>query len=132
MSLDAAIGWLAWRLTMTQADTTNLVAVQVTDDKLWAVDKQHLTATQRFRIRVNPLLPLVLTPLGYTNDVFTLSVGGTAGPDCILQGSVNLRRVAGLGELGDEYASEGPLHALRHQCVAFNQPLLSRPTRALN
>ena len=91
LTLDGASGWLAWRPAMAQADTTNLVSVEVTDDNPWAINAHHLSATQSFRITVNPLTPVTLQPLGYTNDSFRLSVSGPVGPDYTLQWSPNLQ-----------------------------------------
>jgi hypothetical protein len=91
MTISAASGWLAWRPTMAQANTTNLVSVQVTDDNPWAINAHQLSATQSFRITVNPLTPVTLEPLGYANNAFRLSVSGPVGPDYILQGSPNLQ-----------------------------------------
>jgi len=91
MTLHAASGWLAWRPTMAQANTTNLVNVQVTDDNPWAINAHQLSATQSFWITVSPLTPVRLQPLGYTNSSFLLSVSGPLGPDYILQGSSNLQ-----------------------------------------
>ncbi len=96
LTLDGASGWLAWRPAMAQADTTNLVSVQVTDDNPWAINAHHLSATQSFRITVNPLTPVTLQPRGYTNDSFLLSVSGPVGPDYILQGSLDLQELAEL------------------------------------
>ena len=90
MTINAASGWLAWRPTMAQANTTNLVNVQVTDDNPWAINAHQLGATQSFWIIVNPLTAVTLQPLGYTNNSIVLSVSGPVGPDYILQGSPNL------------------------------------------
>ena len=90
MTLDAASGWLAWRPTMAQANSTNLVNVQVSDDNPWAINAEQLSATQSFRITVNPLTPVTLQPLEYTNGSFRFRVSGPVGPDYILQGSRNL------------------------------------------
>ena len=90
MTINAASGWLTWRPTVAQANSTNLMNVQVTDDNPWAINAHQLSATQSFRIIVNPLAPVTLQPLGYTNESFCLSVSGPVGPDYILQGSSNL------------------------------------------
>jgi hypothetical protein len=97
LTLNATSGWLAWRPTMAQAGTTNLVNVQVTDYNPWAINAQHLSATRSFGITVNALTAVTLQPLGYTNDSFLLSVSGPVGPDYILQGSVNLHEWLSLG-----------------------------------
>lgn len=46
--------------------------------------------TQYFTVTVNPLAPVVLTPVGLTGDRFTVSVAGPIGPDYVLQSSVTL------------------------------------------
>jgi hypothetical protein len=91
MTLNAASGWLAWRPTMAQANTTNVVSLQVTDDNPWAINAHQLSATQSFRISVNALTPVTLQPPGYANGSLRLSVSGPVGPDYILQGSPDLR-----------------------------------------
>jgi hypothetical protein len=96
MILNAASGWLAWRPTMAQANTTNLVKVQVIDANPWAINAQQLSATQSFRVMVNLLTPVTLQPLGYTNGLLLLSVSGPVGPDYILQGAPNLYDWVGL------------------------------------
>jgi hypothetical protein len=88
--IDADSGLFTWRPTLAQAGIANLVRVQVTDYNPWAVNAHQLSATQSFRIAVNPLTPVTLRPLGYTNESFRLSVSGPVGPDYILQASPNL------------------------------------------
>ena len=78
-------GQFNWRPTTAQAGTTNTVQVQVTDNGV-----PPLSDTKSFRVIVNPLAPVVLTPIGYTNGQFTLSVNGTIGPDYIISTSTNL------------------------------------------
>jgi hypothetical protein len=89
--IDADSGLFTWRPTLAQAGIANLVRVQVTDYNPWAVNAHQLSATQSFRITVNPLTPVTLQPLAHTNDSFSLSVSGPVGPDYILQGSPNMQ-----------------------------------------
>jgi hypothetical protein len=66
------------------------VQVQVTDFNPWAVNSQHLSDTKSFKVVVNPLAPVVLTPAGLANGQFKFQVTGTAGPDYIIASSTNL------------------------------------------
>ena len=78
-------GLFNWRPTVAQANTTNSVKVKVTDNGL-----PNLSGTNSFTVIVNPLAPVVLTALGFTNNNFTLQVSGTSGPDYIISASTNL------------------------------------------
>ena len=49
---------------------------QVTGDNPWAINAHQLSATQSFRITVNPLTPVTLQPLGYNNGSFLCAVAG--------------------------------------------------------
>jgi hypothetical protein len=49
-----------------------------------------LTDTKSFTVTVNPLAPVVLTPMGYANGQFSMSVTGSVGPDYVLQDSATL------------------------------------------
>ena len=85
-------GVFNWRPAIAQANTTNLVRLVVTDFNPYTtnINNQHLTNAQSFTIKVNPLAPVILMPLGYTNGHFTLQVNGTTGPDYIISASTNL------------------------------------------
>jgi hypothetical protein len=89
-TLDSASGLFNWRAPIALANTTNVVQVRVTDYNPIAVNTTNLTDTKSFNIIVNPLSPVVLTPLGYAGGQFVLKVNGTAGPDYILSTSTNL------------------------------------------
>jgi Putative Ig domain len=78
-------GLFNWRPAVAQAGTTNAVQVRVTDNGV-----PPLSDTKLFTVIVNPLAPVVLTPVGYTNGQFTLMVNGTIGPDYIISTSTNL------------------------------------------
>jgi hypothetical protein len=73
------------------ANTTNLVRVAVTDN-----GSPSRSGTNSFNVTVNPLVPVVLTPLSYSNGIFRMSVTGGLGPDYILQGSATLTNQADL------------------------------------
>ena len=78
-------GLFNWRLAVAQANTTNTVQVQVTDNST-----PSLSDTKSFTVTVNPLAAVVLTPMGYANGQFSMSVAGSVGPDYVLQGSATL------------------------------------------
>jgi len=84
-TLNASTGAFSWRPLVSQADTTNSVALEVTDS-----GSPSMSATQSFTITVNPLtLPLV-SPVAWSNGQFTLQVSGESGPDYAVLGSTNL------------------------------------------
>jgi hypothetical protein len=84
-TVNSGSGQITWRPTTAQANTTNTVQVRVTDN-----GTPPLSETKSFTVVVNPLAPVVLTPVGYANGQFTLLVNGTTGPDYILSASTNL------------------------------------------
>ena len=84
-SINGGSGLFNWRPTVSQADTTNTVQVSVTDNST-----PTLSDTQSFMVVVNPLAPVILTPISYTNGQFKFQVSGTTGPDYIIAASTNL------------------------------------------
>jgi hypothetical protein len=78
-------GSFSWRPTVSQANTTNTVQVRVTDN-----GTPPLSDTKSFTVIVNPIAPVILTPLGYTAGAFKLNIAGTTGPDYIISASTNL------------------------------------------
>jgi hypothetical protein len=81
----ATNGVLDWRPLVTQANTTNLFSVVVTDN-----GTPNLSATQSFNVIVNPLtLPGIGTPV-FRDGQFGLTVSGQVGPDYAVQSSTNL------------------------------------------
>ena len=89
-NIDPASGLFSWRPGAATANTTNMVQVNVTDNSTPA-----LSDTKSFTFVVNPLAPVILTPLGYTNGRFTVQVSGTTGPDYIILASGNLKNWTG-------------------------------------
>ena len=78
-------GIFAWRPLVTQANTTNLFTVVVTDS-----GTPNLSATQSFHVTVNPLTqPNVISSL-WAGGQFSLAVAGQTGPDYGVQTSTNL------------------------------------------
>ena len=84
-TLDANSGAFSWQPLVSQANTTNSIALEVT-----AGGTSGLSATQSFIVTVNPLVLPNTTPMGWNNGQFTLKITGQAGPDYAVLGSTNL------------------------------------------
>jgi hypothetical protein len=85
-TIDPSGGIFTWRPTVSQANTTNLVTMQVTDN-----GSPILTASQSFYVIVNPITNAILGSATYAGGQFSLTVsGGTVGPDYIVEVSTNL------------------------------------------
>jgi hypothetical protein len=84
-TLDTNSGIFTWRPLVTQANTTNLFTVVVTDN-----GTPNLSATQSFNVTVNPLIQPVIASNVWAGGQFSLSVNGQAGPDYAVQTSSNL------------------------------------------
>ena len=82
---DGTNGIFTWRPLVSQADTTNLVSVQVTDN-----GTPNLTATNHFTVTVNPLVRPVLGSIAVSDGQISLVVNGTRGPDYTLLVSTDL------------------------------------------
>jgi hypothetical protein len=78
-------GNFSWRPGVAHANTTNTIVVQVSDNNV-----PPLTATQRFKVVVNPLASVTLGPLTATPGNARIEVNGPIGPDYILQASTTL------------------------------------------
>jgi len=81
-SITPATGAFTWRVPAARAGTSNYVQVIVTDNS-----SPPLNDTRSFAILVNPLAPVVLTPISYAGGHFTFSVSGSPGPDYVIQAS---------------------------------------------
>ena len=84
-TLDPATGVFTWRPLVSQADTTNPIAIEVFDN-----GTPGLRATNNFTITVNPLPQPTVRTVSYSNGQFSLTVNGQVGPDYALQVSTNL------------------------------------------
>jgi hypothetical protein len=78
-TINGASGLFSWRVPASFGSTTNTVQVNVTDNSA-----PSLSDAKSFTVTVNPLAPVILTPLGYTNGQFKLQVNGPSGPDYII------------------------------------------------
>ncbi len=84
-ALDASSGVFTWRPLVSQADSTNLIIQQVTDN-----GTPNLSATNNFTVTVNPLAPPVLSSISVSGGQVTLTVNGDQGPDYSILTSTNL------------------------------------------
>jgi hypothetical protein len=84
-SLDATDAVFSWRPLVSQADTTNLITVQVTDN-----GTPNLSATNSFNVTVNPLIQPVVSSIAIFSGQVSLVVTGAMGPDYTLLTSTNL------------------------------------------
>jgi uncharacterized delta-60 repeat protein len=80
-------GLFLWRPTMAQRDTTNVIRVRVQDD-----GSPSLSGTNSFSVIVNPLAPVILKSISYSE----FDVSGTAGPDYIIMASPDLLNWTGI------------------------------------
>jgi hypothetical protein len=83
--VDPATGVFQWRPTLAQANTTNLVTLAVSDDGV-----PPMSATQHFKVMVNPLVRPTLGALQFFGDSIQFSVNGQWGPDYSVFASTNL------------------------------------------
>jgi hypothetical protein len=70
---------------VSQADTTSLITVKVIDD-----GTPGLSATNSFKVTVNPLLPSALSAINADSGQVNLIATGPPGPDYTLLTSTNL------------------------------------------
>ncbi len=84
-TLNTNTGAFAWRPWVTQANTTNTFVLKVADN-----GSPGLSATQSFKVTVNPLTLPLLSSFAWTPVRFTLQVNGQVGPDYAVQTSTNL------------------------------------------
>ncbi len=83
--INASNGVFNWRPSIAQSPATNLLTVQVADNGTPA-----MTATQNFVVAISrPQAPLI-SAAGMSNNFFSLTVNGDAGPDYVVQATTNL------------------------------------------
>ena len=78
-------GLFTWRPLVNQANTTNLIQIQVTASGL-----PPLSATNRFNVVVNAVTNPVIDPLNLSPSQISIMVNGPQGPDYSLLSSSNL------------------------------------------
>jgi len=84
-TLDTNSGAFSFRPLVTQADSTNNFALQVSDN-----GTPSLSATRSFSVMVNPLSVPDLSNLSFAGGRFKFSVNGQSGPDYAIETSTNL------------------------------------------
>lgn len=84
-SLNATNGVFSWRPLVSQANTTNFIYVEVSDNEV-----PPSSATNAFTIVVNPVLLPALTVTPVAGGQFNLLINGTQGPDYTVMTSTNL------------------------------------------
>lgn len=78
-------GIFTWRPTLAQSPSTNPITLRVVDN-----GSPPLSATQSFTVKVlKPQAPAFSNPI-VSNGIFSMLIGGDAGPDYILETSTNL------------------------------------------
>ncbi len=78
-------GLFSWRPLVSQANTTNVIQIQVTDS-----GAPPLSATNNFNVIVNAVTNPVVGPVNYSAGHVSLTVNGPLGPDYTLWTSTNL------------------------------------------
>jgi endoglucanase len=84
-TLNANTGAFSWRPLVSQADTTNSISLEVTDN-----GAPGLSATQSFTVTVNPLTQPSLSSVTLNNGQLKFQVNGETGPDYAVESSTNL------------------------------------------
>ena len=84
-TLGSSTGIFSWRPPVSSANTTSVVSVAVSNNGTPA-----LSATNTFKIIVNPLAPATISPLAVSGQHVNLVINGTHGPDYTLQTTTNL------------------------------------------
>ena len=81
-----ALRWpSSWRPLVSQANTTNLIQIEVTDS-----GQTNLSATNSFNVIVNSISPPVFDSINVIDGQVDLVANGPAGPDYTLLTSTNL------------------------------------------
>jgi len=78
-------GAFSFRPLVTQADSTNNFALQVSDN-----GTPSLSATQSFSVVVNPLSAPGISSLSFNGGQLGFNVSGQSGPDYAIETSTNL------------------------------------------
>jgi hypothetical protein len=85
-TLNTNTGAFSWQPWVTDAHTTNPITLKVADSGI-----PSLSATQSFRVIVNPLTRPTVSAAGLSAGQFTLQVSNNlVGPNYAVQGSTNL------------------------------------------
>ena len=81
-----ANGLITWTPAAWQMPSTNLFTTVATDYNPWAVNDQHLSATNSFTVRVyEPGVPPVIVSVNVTNGIAAITWSAVAGKSYRLQ-----------------------------------------------
>ena len=78
-------GVFSWRPLVSQANTTNVIQIQVTDN-----GHPNLSATNSFKVVINPISAPMVSSIVTNGGAIQLTVNGPTGPDYTLLRSTNL------------------------------------------
>ncbi len=84
-TLNSSSGIFSWRPLVSQANTTNVVQIQVTDS-----GSPNLSATNSFNVVVNAITNPVIGSLNLSQGQVSMIINGPQGPDYTLWTSTNL------------------------------------------
>ena len=84
-TINSSSGVFSWRPLVSQANTTNLIQIQVTDS-----GQPNLSATNSFMVVVNPIASPVMSSITVNGAEIDLLLDGPSGPDYSLLTSTNL------------------------------------------
>jgi glucuronoarabinoxylan endo-1,4-beta-xylanase len=84
-TLDPSTGIFSWRPPVSSANTTSTVSIAVANN-----GTPPLSATNMFKIIVNPLAPTTISSPAVSGQKINLLVNGTQGPDYTLKTTTNL------------------------------------------
>jgi hypothetical protein len=84
-TVNSSSGVFSWRPLVSQANTTNLIQIKVTDS-----GQPNLSATNSFKVIVNPIAPPVMSSITVNGGEIDLLLDGPSGPDYSLLTSTNL------------------------------------------
>jgi glucuronoarabinoxylan endo-1,4-beta-xylanase len=105
-------GIFTWRPFVSQANTTNAVSVQVTEN-----GTPSLSATNNFTIIVNPLAQTEFSSIAISGGEVNLTINGAQGPDYTLLTSTNLINWQAL------FTTNSPLMPLTLEDTNFNDAM---------
>jgi hypothetical protein len=83
-TVNSSSGIFSWRPIVSQANTTNVIEVQVTDSG------SSLSATNNFNVVVNAVTNPVVSGVSFFRGQVNMTVNGPQGPDYTLLTSSNL------------------------------------------
>jgi glucuronoarabinoxylan endo-1,4-beta-xylanase len=84
-AINSSNGVFSWRPLVSQANSTNLIEIQVTDN-----GSPNLSATNSFEVFVNPVTSPEIASVDLSPGQISMTINGPQGPDYTLLTSTNL------------------------------------------